>query len=229
LKSRDPVSVVNNNNAPITSGMVSRESPANRRLADVSHLTPADPLVQRFNELNRTVALSIPAVAIAYDTLERVLPLLREMQALLSRRPHCASGEYKMLDRKGARVLGARFVEDKANLPSWTVWLGEFSAEIGYSVRHLRRLILNEPRRKTVKECGWSPSAHEQMLEIALKARELVRAVAVGAGGEIYRIAGELDQQLDASQELLEEDWQKDVEVGRKRKAQKVTRVEPAA
>jgi hypothetical protein len=194
----------------------------------VTAISPADRLLQRFNQLNKNIALMVPAVAVAQDTIARVTPMLREMQALLSRKPNRLSVEYKMLERQGGRILGARLIEDRASLPPWGVWIAAFALEVGYSVRQLRRYILNEPRRKSVKQCGWTRSAHEQVLEIALQARQLVRAMADGTGGETYRIAAQLEQRLDASQELLKDDWEVDVEVRRKRKSHKATRVEAA-
>jgi len=208
-----------------------RPCDSGKRTAASGAIVPADRLVQRYNELNRSITLMVPAVAVAYDTLARALPLLKEMQQVLSQRPHGTptAGEFKVLDRRGARILGARLVENSQNLPTWSLWLASFAVEVGYSVRHLRRLILDEPRRRTTKQCGWSRSDHERLLEIAATARQLVRAVASGEGGEIYRAAGELNEQLDASQELMESDWEVDVRVGRKRAARKVTRVDPAA
>jgi hypothetical protein len=190
----------------------------------------ANPLLQRYNEINKSITLLVPAVAVAQDTLEKVLPLMEEMQKLLSRRPKGQpSGEFRMLRRKGKRIVGSELIEDVNALPTWSVWLASFALEVGYSVRHLQRWIHHEPKHRTHKECGWSKWAHERALEIMMKSRELVRAHATGEGGEIYRICGELERLLDASQELVDEDWQTDVRVGRKHASRKVTRVEPAA
>jgi hypothetical protein len=54
-------------------------------------VVPVDPVVRQFNALNATIGGMVPAVAIAQDTLERVVPHVREMQKLLSKRP-CGAG-----------------------------------------------------------------------------------------------------------------------------------------
>jgi len=56
-----------------------------------SSFVPSDKLVVRYNDLNRTIVHGLPEMARAYDVLHRHLPLLREMQAILSQRPKHAA------------------------------------------------------------------------------------------------------------------------------------------
>jgi hypothetical protein len=50
-------------------------------------IVPQDKVVQRFNRLNSQIVHGLPEVARAYDALARHVPLLRQMQAILSQRP----------------------------------------------------------------------------------------------------------------------------------------------
>jgi len=66
-------------------------------------------------------------------------------------------------------------------LPTWTEWLAGYANAVGYSVRHIQRVILNEPREKFVKECGWSISDHNRLLRAATLSHDLVNAIEAGA------------------------------------------------
>ena len=119
-----------------------------------SGLVPVD--VRRFNALNSAIVALMPAVAVANDTLNRVVPLLRQMQQLLSQRPHGTGRPgYRILHRLRGIVVGATPATRAADLPSWSMWLQAYAIELNYSVRHLQRLIYAEPRKKTIKKCGW--------------------------------------------------------------------------
>src|SRR5437867_12058709 len=119
-------------------------------------LVPVDAVVRRFNALNSAIVALVPAVAVANDTLNRVVPLLRQMQQLLSQRPCGTGAGYRILYRQGGVVVAAMAATRPADLPTWSMWLSAYAAELNYSVRHLQRLIFAEPRKRTTKECGWS-------------------------------------------------------------------------
>jgi hypothetical protein len=142
----------------------------------VAGLTPVDAAVKKYNCLNSAIVLSVPAFAVAYDTLERLIPMLRTMQNLLSQRPHGKSGDCRILDRVGGAVIGAIPVTRSEDLPTWSAWITAFGRQVGYSRRHLQRLILNEPRKKFVKECGLSKSDHDRLFAAAALLRELTLA-----------------------------------------------------
>jgi hypothetical protein len=116
-----------------------------KRAEQNAGMVAVDPLVRRFNSLNATIGAMVPAVAIAQDTLQRVVPLLRQMQRVLSQRPRGARGSYRMLHRIHGRILGATFIERSEDIPTWSNWLAAYALEIGYSARQLRRLMFNEP------------------------------------------------------------------------------------
>jgi hypothetical protein len=89
-----------------------------------SHLVQVDPVVRRFNALNSAIVALVPAVAVASDTLNRVVPLLRQMQQLLSQSP-CGTGtEYRMLTRRRGIVVGAVQPSHPSDIPNWSTWLG---------------------------------------------------------------------------------------------------------
>ena len=126
-----------------------------------SGLAPRDQLVDAFNNLNHAIVSGLPEVARAYDTLHRHLPLLREMQALLSQRPKGVHGDrdFSMLHRvAGKTVRMAMTADSRDQLPSWTAWITAYATAIDYSLRHIKRMVLNEAPQKTTKECGWSKS-----------------------------------------------------------------------
>lgn len=148
-----------------------------------SHPAEIDKLVARFNELNRTIVSGLPEMARAYDTLHRHLPLLREMQSLLSQRPKGlhGSGDFTLLQRvAGKTVRMALPIEARKQLPSWTGWLVAYSQAIDYSVRQIRRLVLGEQRPKVLKKCPWSRGQHERVLDAAVAGFELVSAIEAG-------------------------------------------------
>jgi hypothetical protein len=66
-------------------------------------------------------------------------------------------------------------------LPTWTFWITAYAKAIGYSARHVRRVMMNEPRRKTVKKCGWYVTDHNRVLRLAAAGFDLTNAIEVGA------------------------------------------------
>jgi hypothetical protein len=141
-----------------------------------------DALVRRFNQLNQAIVAGIPETARAYDILARHLPLLREMQSLLSQRPKNATGaDFTMLNRQMEKTTSFVMpVSNRAQLPTWTEWLKAYAGAIDYSVRHIRRLVMGEEQQKAVKECGWSQSDHNQLFRAATAAFDLANAIEVG-------------------------------------------------
>jgi len=107
-------------------------------------LVPEDKLVRRYNQLNQEINHLVPEVARAYDALARSGPLLQELQALLSQRP-------KRPPTIGFSIL--QHISSKHELPTWSQWISRYAKRIDYSVRHIRRIILAEPRTKMVKQC----------------------------------------------------------------------------
>jgi hypothetical protein len=144
-------------------------------------LVACDDLITRYNELNKLIVHGLPEIARAYDALARHLPLLRQMQALLSQRPNQAHGggaEFTMLHRvMGKTVRMATPAMHRNELPTWTLWITAYAQAIDYSVRHIRRLMMNERRTKTVKECGWSQTDHNNLIRAATLAFDLVNAI----------------------------------------------------
>jgi hypothetical protein len=183
-----------------------------------------DPAVRQFNSLNERISAMVPAVATASDTLNRAVPLLCQMQDLLSQRPRGArfSGDYHMLHRVGGVVVGATMATGVEELPSWTAWLRDYARQLNYSIRHLQRLIFDEPKKKYLKECGWSAGDHNRLLRAAGLALELARAEEAGSDTTALRI--EIHQALDGCEDLLDEEWTPVRTPVRKRPARKVTR-----
>ena len=167
-------------------------------------LVPVDAVVRRFNALNSAIVALVPAVAVANDTLNRVVPLLRQMQQLLSQRPHGTGRPgYRILHRLRGIVVGATPATRAADLPSWSMWLQAYAIELNYSVRHLQRLIYAEPRKKTIKKCGWSASDHNRLIAAAGLALEL--AGAIEAGVDTVALVAKVHEMLDGSEDLLDE------------------------
>jgi hypothetical protein len=165
-----------------------------------------DPLVRRYNDLNASIAAMLPPTAVAYDTIRRVLPLMRAMQSLLSQRPkqHLGGIGFEAL-RMAGRILTTRAITSPDELPSWTLWLSTWASELDYSVRHLRRRILAEPPRKYFKECGWADSDHRRAVGVASLGIEL--ALAVKAGRPTTNLVEEIFR-LTKGCPLPDEEWQ---------------------
>lgn len=159
------------------------ENPEPRTYVPSAALAPTDPLVKRFNELSSTISLELPAMARAYDVLHRHLPMLREMQALLSQRPkHAYNVGFKILQQVGGKtVCAATPIGRREQLPTWTQWLREYASGLDYSVRHIRRLVMGESREKTTKECGWTRAMHNNLIRMATAGHDLVCAIEAGA------------------------------------------------
>src|SRR5438132_3310987 len=89
-------------------------------------------VVGQFNKLNALIVHGLPETARAYDTLQRHLPLLREMQALLSQRP--GNADFTMLYRLPRGTLRfAKPAEGPDELPTWTQWITAYANAIDYS------------------------------------------------------------------------------------------------
>lgn len=156
--------------------MMRRPNPEVRTNVPSHALSHVPDLVLRYNRLNRLIVHGLPEMARAYDTVARHLPMLRQMQALLSQRP----------DRGHSRVVGFTMrmavpAVRPEEIPTWSQWIGGYAHGIGYSVRQIRRWMANEPRRKTVKECGWSQTDHNNLIRAATLAFDLVAAIEHGA------------------------------------------------
>ena len=184
-------------------------------------LVPVDAVVRRFNALNSAIVALVPAVAVANDTLDRVVPLLRQMQQLLSQRPHGTGRPgYRILHRLRGIVVGATPATRAADLPSWSMWLQAYAIELNYSVRHLQRLIYAEPRKKTIKKCGWSASDHNRLIAAAGLALEL--AGAIEAGVDTVALVAKVHAMLDGCEDLLDGPWEPVRIPGRRRRPRKV-------
>jgi hypothetical protein len=149
-----------------------------------SDIAASDKLVVRYNQLNSTIVHGLPEIARAYDTLHRHLPLLREMQALLSQRPKGFQGDSKftMLHRvAGKTVRIAAPAASRDQMPTWTAWITAYAAAIDFSVRHIRRLVLGETHTKIAKECPWSRGDHNRLIAAATMGYDLVNAIEAGA------------------------------------------------
>jgi hypothetical protein len=186
-------------------------------------LVPPDEVVERFNELNSRIVHGVPAVALAYVTVDRHLPLLQEMQVLLSERPKDAGSDFDMLHTvrgKTARITMTYTSRDQ--LPGWTKWLTKYAAVVGYSVRHLRRLILKEAPQKIVRECGWSTTVHNNLIRAATAAYDLVRAM--DAGADTTALVQEIYSIMDSVPEnLLDHGYEPERVQKRRRPARRVT------
>jgi hypothetical protein len=183
-------------------------------------ITPIDRQVKRFNEINSTLASLVPAVAVATDTISRALPLLQEMQQLLSQRPR--RGGPPMLCA-AHRVIRAQPATCQEDLPSWGVWIGGYAASIGYSVRHLRRLILAEPPRKYRQKCGWTAKQHHRSQEGNWLLASLIRAIK--AGTDTTALVADAEQLMNESRDLFEvsEPWEPTREEVPRHRGRKVT------
>ncbi len=148
-------------------------------------LIPVDAVVKRYNQLNEQIVHGLAEIARARDALHRRLPMLREMQSLLSQRPLQPRGcrtTFTMLHRvMGKTVRVAPTATRRDELPTWSEWIAAYAQAIDYSVRHIRRLMMNEPRTKTVKHCGWSVTDHNNLIRAATLAFDLVNAIEHGA------------------------------------------------
>jgi hypothetical protein len=172
-----------------------------------SGLAHIDRIVQRFNALNAQIVHGLPDMARACDVLERHLPLLREMQSLLSQRPmqgqRHGCGDFTMLFRMARKkaVRVAMVLRTREQLPTWSFWIKQYAEAIDYSVRHIRRKMANEPRTKTVKECGWSIAQHNSLLRAAYLSFELTKAIEAGA--DTVALTREIHKIMDG----IPEDW----------------------
>lgn len=190
-----------------------------------SGIVPSDKLVARFNELNRMIVSGLPEMARAYDVLHRHLPLLREMQALLSQRPKhaCGGRGFTMLQREaGKRVRMATQAGSRDQLPTWTQWITAYAAAIDYSVRQIRRLVLGEARMKTEKECGWSTSDHNRLIAAATAGFDLVNAIEAGA--DTVALCREIRNIMRSiPEDVIDHEYEPMRRVVRKRPARRVT------
>jgi len=187
---------------------------------------PCDDLVRRYNELNRLIVHGLPELARAYDTLARHLPLLRKMQALLSQRPNEAHGgrdEFTMLHRvMGKTVRMATPATHRNELPTWSQWIAAYAQAIDYSVRHIRRLMMNEPRTKTVKVCGWSQTVHNNLIRAATLAVDLVNAIEHGA--DTVALIEEVKEIMNSvPEDILDKPYEPRRLPARRRRARRVT------
>ena len=174
--------------------------------------------VERFNELNTTIAAHIHELARAYSTLAEHVPLLREMQALLSQRPQSRAGFNFQMGKGRVRAVPVVRLDQ---LPTWSQWVRAYGSAIGYSVRHIRRVILDEPRQKFVKECGWSRRDHNHLLRAATLAFDLVNALEAGA--DTVALVSEVRQIFGSVQSILDRPYEPEKIAGRKRPARHVT------
>jgi hypothetical protein len=204
----------------MTNDMSSR--PRRVKESAVNGVVPVDPAVKKFNALNSTITSLLPAFAVAVDTVNRVVPLLRQMQRLLSQRPHGGrtGADYKMLQRLAGVVAGPTHATRPEDLPTWSTWLASYAREINYSVRHLQRLVLNEPRQKYTKECGWSRSDHTRLRAAAGLGLELARAIE--AGVDTTALVAEIHRTMDSCEQLLTQEHEVQVRL-RKRRPRQVT------
>jgi hypothetical protein len=100
--------------------------------------------VEVFNQLNSAI-VRLPEYPRAIDTLQRHLPLLKKMQCLLSQRPRRGRDEgfTKPNYIRGKTIRIAREVTKAEEIPSWSSWIHAYSQAIGFSVRHIQRLIFD--------------------------------------------------------------------------------------
>jgi len=169
-------------------------------------LVPVDAVVREFNALNSAIVSLVPAVAVASDTLNRIVPLLQRMQQLLSQRPRAMGAGYGMLYRVRGVVLCSTAATRPEDLPTWSTWLATYAAELNYSVRHLQRVIFNEPRQPTTKECGWSASDHNRLIAAAAAGLEL--ALAIEAGVDTVALVARIHELMDGCEHLLDGPWE---------------------
>ncbi|MGA2302249.1 MAG: hypothetical protein ABSG77_16330 [Candidatus Acidiferrum sp.] len=190
-----------------------------------SGLAVSDKLVTRFNELNAAIVHGLPEMARSYETLHRHLPLLREMQGLLSQRPkHAVGAGFTMLDRTARKTVRiAMPIGNSDQLPTWTQWITAYAAAIDYSVRQIRRLVLGEARMRTTKECGWSYSDHNRLIAAATAGYDLVNAIE--AGVDTTRLCQEIKQIMRSiPEDVIDREYEPMRVPRRKRPARRVTR-----
>jgi hypothetical protein len=189
-----------------------------------SDLAPCDKLVERFNVLNAMIVHGLPEMARAYATLHAHLPLLREMQALLSQRPkHAAGGsDFTMLHRTARKTVRVAMpVGSREQLPTWTQWINAYARAIDYSVRQIRRLVLGEARAKTAKECGWSVGDHNRLVAAATAGFDLVNAIEAGA--DTVALCREIKGIMRDVGDLVDQEYEPERVPKRKRPARRVT------
>lgn len=190
-----------------------------------SDIAQSDKLVVRYNELNRTLVHGLPEMARAYDVLHRHLPLLREMQALLSQRPKHPPGgsDFTMLHRVAGKTVRMTIpIGNRNQLPTWTYWLRVYATAIDYSVRQIQRLVMNEPRVKTVKQCGWSESDHNRLIVAATAGFDLVNAIEAGA--DTTALCREIKNIMRTiPEDLVDRQYEPEKVPSRKRRARRVT------
>jgi hypothetical protein len=190
-----------------------------------SGLVPRDEVVVRFNELNSLIVHGLPEVARSYDTLHRHLPLLREMQGVLSQRPKGAhgDGDFSMLhSMAGKTVRMATTAASRDQLPTWTKWITAYAMAIDYSVRHIKRRVLNEAPKKTTKECAWSKSDHNRLIAAATAGHDLVNAIEAGA--DTVALCREIKNIMRSiPEDVIDQEWEPTRRVVRKKPARRVT------
>lgn len=193
--------------------------------SDGSGVVPADKLVARYNALNRQIVHGLPELARAYVTLHAHLPLLREMQTILSQRPAGSAGgsDFTILQRAmGKTVRIAMPAATRYDLPTWTYWLQQYARAIDYSVRHIRRLVMGEAKQKIVKECGWSVSDHNNLIRAVTAAFDLVNAI--DAGADTFVLVEELRNLMrSVDDEILSKPYEPEKKTLPKRAARRVT------
>lgn len=151
--------------------------------------------------------------------------MLLEMQSLLSQRPKQFPGvsTFSMLHREGNRTVRvAMGVADTNGLPSWSEWLQAYARAIDYSVRQIRRVIFNEPRKKAVNICGWSKTDHNRLITAATGALDLANAVE--AGSDTRALCREIKNQMGDVGEIIERSFEPVRKKLCKRPKRKVTR-----
>jgi hypothetical protein len=97
------------------------------------------------------------------------------MQFLLSQRPKGgrAHRAFSMI----AGTVMPHLITNPEQLPTWSDWLRDYAQAIGYSVRHIQRLVHDEARKKIVKECGWSVGDHNRAILAATLGYDLACAI----------------------------------------------------
>jgi hypothetical protein len=190
-----------------------------------SHLAPDDDanLLSRFNELNLAIVDGLPAMARAYDTLHTHLPMLREMQALLSQRPKGSDGgsDFTMLRSVAGRTVRMAIpIKTRQQLPTWSGWLAAYSMAIDYSVRHIQRLMFSERPGKTIKECPWSIGQHNRLLDAAAAGSDVVKAIR--AGVDTTELCDRIEMIMDSiPANVIESEYQQERRVVRKKPARR--------
>jgi hypothetical protein len=206
--------------------------PRSAALATLGTNVPSTPspvvghdLIEQFNELHKRIMHQMPEAARAYETLHRHLPLLRQMQRLLSQRPKPTTFwavDFRMLQEvQGKKKRLVMQVSSMRDIPSWTQWISEYARAIDYSVRQIRRLILNETPKKFVKQCGWSQADHNHLIRAATAAFDLVSAIEARA--DTTALCEEIREIMQDRGDLTEKHFEYDRRPVRRRKALQVT------